>query len=217
MYKDIFCKVDLFAPLLGDIEAIILCSFDFDLKKKKKKIRPPVRPPLLKKKFWRTTKQLLFLGFMKYKLKWKVKLFHINNSNDSVYSFLNHNHILLLKSTCTTRKAAQLITFDKFKNNVFLHVQMYAKIMIFCTKSARKIAEFQACIKLGKFYILMLHLPSGPMLGNSVYSFHKCFTVQHAIWLWISLADHCVLVYAICYNHLMNDCFICLLHIFIFH
>ena len=83
--------------------------------------------------------------------------------------------------------------------------------MIFCTKSARKIAEFQACIKLGKFYILMFHLPSGPMLGNSVYSFHKCFTVQHAIWLWISLADHCVLVYAICYNHLMNDCFICLL------
>ena len=151
---------------------------------------------------------------MKYKLKWKVRLFHINNSNDSVYLFLNHNHISLLKSTCTTRKAAQLITFDKFENNVFLHLQMYAKIMIFCTKSARKIAEFQACIKLGKFYILMLHLPSGPMLGNSVYSFHKCFTVQHAIWLWVSLADHCVLVYASGYNHLMNDCFICLLQIF---
>ena len=40
--------VDLFAPLLGDMEAIIPCSFDFDLKfkkkiiiKKKKKIRPP--------------------------------------------------------------------------------------------------------------------------------------------------------------------------------
>ena len=68
---------------------------------------------------------------MKNKLKWKVRLFHINNSNDSVYLFLNHNHILLLKSACTTRKAAQLIAFDKFKNNVFLHVQMYAKIMIF--------------------------------------------------------------------------------------
>ena len=46
---------------------------------------------------------------------------------------------------------------------------MYAKIMIFCTKSARKIAEFQACIKLGKFYILMLHLPSGPMLGKGAF------------------------------------------------
>ena len=192
LYKDTFCKVDLFAPLLGDIEAIILCSFDFDLKKKK--IRPPVRPPLLKKSCGGQPNNY-FLCLMKNKLKWKVRLFHINNSNDSVYLFLNHNHILLLKSACTTRKAAQLITFDKFKNNVFLHVQMYAKIMIFCTKSARKIAEFQACIKLSKFYILMLHLPSGPMLGNSLYSFHKCFTVQHAIWLWVSLADHCVLVY----------------------
>ena len=47
MYKDIFGKVDLFAPLLGDIEAIILCSFDFDLKKKKKKKSAQV--PLLKK------------------------------------------------------------------------------------------------------------------------------------------------------------------------
>ena len=125
---------------------------------------------------------------MKKKLKWKVRLFHLNNSNDSVYLFLNHNHILLLKSACTTRKAAQ---FDKFKNNVFLHVQMYAKIMIFCTKSARKIAEFQACIKLGKFYILMLHLPSGPVLGNSLYSFHNmimsisgrplCFSLCHLL------------------------------------
>ena len=44
LYKDIFGKVDLFAPLLGDKEAIILCSFDFDLKKKKS-----ARPPLLKK------------------------------------------------------------------------------------------------------------------------------------------------------------------------
>ena len=32
--KRFFGKVDLFAPLLSDIEAIILCSFDFDLKKK---------------------------------------------------------------------------------------------------------------------------------------------------------------------------------------
>ena len=137
---------------------------------------------------------------MKNKLKWKVRLFHINNSNDSVYLFLNLNHSLLLKSACTTRKAAQLITFDKFKNNVFLHVQMYAKIMIFCTKSARKIAEFQACIKLGK----------------SLYSFHKCFTVQHVMIMSISGRPLC-LVYAICYNHLMNDCFNCLLQIFIFH
>ena len=42
LYKDIFGKVHLFAPLLGDIEAIIPCSFDFDLKKKKKS--PPARP-----------------------------------------------------------------------------------------------------------------------------------------------------------------------------
>ena len=35
LYLEIlFGKVDLFAPLLGDIEAIILCSFDFDLEKK---------------------------------------------------------------------------------------------------------------------------------------------------------------------------------------
>ena len=34
LYKDIFGKVDLFAPLLGDIVAIIPCSFDFDLEKK---------------------------------------------------------------------------------------------------------------------------------------------------------------------------------------
>ena len=32
--KRFFGKVDLLAPLLGDIEAIITCSFDFDLKKK---------------------------------------------------------------------------------------------------------------------------------------------------------------------------------------
>ena len=45
-----------------------------------------------------------------------------DNSNGSVYLFLNHNQIVLLKSACTARKAAQLITFDKFKKNVFLHV-----------------------------------------------------------------------------------------------
>ena len=33
--KRFFGKVDLFAPFLGDIEAIILCNFDFHLKKKK--------------------------------------------------------------------------------------------------------------------------------------------------------------------------------------
>ena len=94
LYKDIFCKVDLFAPLLplGDIEAIILCSFDFDLKKK---IRPPVRPPLLKKIVKDNQTNNYFLGLMKNKLTWEVRLFHINNSNDSVYLFLNHNHILL--------------------------------------------------------------------------------------------------------------------------
>ena len=32
LYKDFYGKVDLLAPLLGDIEAIIPCSFDFDLK-----------------------------------------------------------------------------------------------------------------------------------------------------------------------------------------
>ena len=46
LYKDMFGKVDLFAPLLGDIEAIIPCSFDFDLKKK----NPPARPFSKKKK-----------------------------------------------------------------------------------------------------------------------------------------------------------------------
>ena len=35
MNKEIFGKVDLFVPLLGDVEAIIPCSFDFDLEKKK--------------------------------------------------------------------------------------------------------------------------------------------------------------------------------------
>ena len=44
MYKDIFCKVDLFAPLLGDLETIIPCTFDFDLERKKS-----AHPPLLKK------------------------------------------------------------------------------------------------------------------------------------------------------------------------
>ena len=39
-------EVDLFAPLLGDIEAIILCSFDFDLENKKQK-QKSTRPPLL--------------------------------------------------------------------------------------------------------------------------------------------------------------------------
>ena len=32
--KIFFGKVDLFEPLLGNIEAIILCSCDIDLKKK---------------------------------------------------------------------------------------------------------------------------------------------------------------------------------------
>ena len=50
LYKDIFGKVDLFAPLLGDIEAIIPCSFDCDLKKKGKKIHPPVPSQKKKKK-----------------------------------------------------------------------------------------------------------------------------------------------------------------------
>ena len=51
LYIKIFLgKVDLFAPSLGDIEAIILCSFDFDLKKNllKKKICLPA--PSQKKK-----------------------------------------------------------------------------------------------------------------------------------------------------------------------
>ena len=59
LYKDIFGKVDLFAPLLGDIEAIILCSFDFDLKKKReKKSAPPPAPS--QKKLWRTTNNYFF-------------------------------------------------------------------------------------------------------------------------------------------------------------
>ena len=54
MYKEIFGKVDLLAPSSRDIEAIILCSFDFDLEKK---ICLPTPTP---KKLWRTTKQLFF-------------------------------------------------------------------------------------------------------------------------------------------------------------
>ena len=34
--RDFFGKEDLFAPLFGDIETIIMCSFDFDLKKRNK-------------------------------------------------------------------------------------------------------------------------------------------------------------------------------------
>ena len=56
LYKDIFGKVDLFAPLLGDTEAIIPCSFDFDLKKKKKN-----RLPAPSQKKLRTT-TIFFLG-----------------------------------------------------------------------------------------------------------------------------------------------------------
>ena len=40
LYLDIFGKVDLFAPLLGDTDAIILCSFDFDMEKKNLPARP---------------------------------------------------------------------------------------------------------------------------------------------------------------------------------
>ena len=58
--KDIFGKVVLFAPLLGEIEAIIPCSFDSGLKKK---IRPPTPS---QKKLWRTTKQLFFLGLISF-------------------------------------------------------------------------------------------------------------------------------------------------------
>ena len=58
MYKDIFGKVDLFAPLLGDIEAIILCSFDFDLKKKKLPARP------FSKKVVEDNQTIIFLGLM---------------------------------------------------------------------------------------------------------------------------------------------------------
>ena len=39
--KRFFGKVDLFAPLLGDKETIIPCSFDFDLKTKKEKKNLP--------------------------------------------------------------------------------------------------------------------------------------------------------------------------------
>ena len=53
---------------------------------------PPARP--FSKKVVEDNQTIIFLGLMmKNKLKWKVRLFHINNSNDSVYLFLNHNHI----------------------------------------------------------------------------------------------------------------------------
>ena len=47
--KRFFGKVDLFAPSLGDKEAIIQCSFDFDLKKKILKKKKSARPHLLQK------------------------------------------------------------------------------------------------------------------------------------------------------------------------
>ena len=59
--KIFFGKVDLFAPLLGDIEAIILCSFDVDLEK-----NPPVCP--FSKKVVEDN-QTIFLG-----LKWVKRL-----------------------------------------------------------------------------------------------------------------------------------------------
>ena len=65
LYKDIFCKVDLLAPLLplGDIEAIILCSFDFDLKKK----NPPACSPASSQKNCegQPNKQLFFRPYEK--------------------------------------------------------------------------------------------------------------------------------------------------------
>ena len=58
--KRCFGKVDLFAPSLGDKEAIIPCSFNFDLKKKSiKKICPPAPTP---KSCGGPTKQLFFGG-----------------------------------------------------------------------------------------------------------------------------------------------------------
>ena len=70
--KRVYGKVDLFAPLLGDIEAIILCSFDFDLKKKLKQktnkqtntqIRPSPPPP--KKSCGGQPNIYFFEGFIK--------------------------------------------------------------------------------------------------------------------------------------------------------
>ena len=66
-----FGKVDLFAPLLGDIEVIIPCSFDFNLKKKKSK-KNPARLPLLKKSCGGQPNNHFFRpygkNFMNYKL-----------------------------------------------------------------------------------------------------------------------------------------------------
>ena len=53
-------KIDLFESPLGDLEAIIQCCFDFDLKKNKNKKKEEENPPArtFSKKLWRTTKQL---------------------------------------------------------------------------------------------------------------------------------------------------------------
>ena len=58
--------VDLFAPLLGDIEAIIQCSFDFDLKKK---IRPHAPSQKKKKRKFEDKQTINF--FRPYELKKK--------------------------------------------------------------------------------------------------------------------------------------------------
>ena len=63
MYKDISGKVDLFAPLLVDTKAIILCSFDFDLKNsQKKKKKSPARP--FSKKVVEDNQTIIFLGLI---------------------------------------------------------------------------------------------------------------------------------------------------------
>ena len=49
--KRFFGKVDLFAPSLGDKEAIIPYSFNFDLKKNKESLKKSARPHLLQKSY----------------------------------------------------------------------------------------------------------------------------------------------------------------------
>ena len=73
MYKDIFGKVDLFAPLLGDIEAIIPCSFDFDLEKTKIKqnIRPPAPTP---KKVLEDNQTIIFFACVVWRSPQEVKV-----------------------------------------------------------------------------------------------------------------------------------------------
>ena len=82
--KRFFGKVDLFAPLLGDIEALFV-SFDFDLKRKnlKKKKNLPART--YSKKVVEDNQTIIFLGLRKWKM---ITIFITLNVHASIDLFI---------------------------------------------------------------------------------------------------------------------------------